>query len=154
MDHYTLQKLSTTFAFGVPNIKLQDNKGLYAELENKNVSDVDLSTANSLLEQILLVKTDGSGVLTFDLSSSGISSAFYENFDEERYSVHYSDGTIEDLTSDQFVLSDDGQTVTINGLKTSESNIVVSSTLKKTDLKSKQKDYKKSKIKLKKLLLE
>ena len=38
---------------------------------------------------------------------------------------------IEDLTSDQFVLSDDGQTVTINGLKASESNVVVSSTLKK-----------------------
>ena len=38
-------KISTTFAFGVPNIKVQDNKGLYAELENKNVSDIDLSTA-------------------------------------------------------------------------------------------------------------
>ena len=85
--------------------------------------------------------TDGSGVLTFDLSASGISSAFYETFDEERYSVHYSDGTIEDLTSDQFVLSDDGQTVTINGLKASQSNVVVSSTLKKQGLKSKQKNY-------------
>ena len=39
-------KISTTFAFGVPNIKFEDNKGLYAELENKNVSDIDLSTAN------------------------------------------------------------------------------------------------------------
>ena len=45
------------------------------------------------------------------------------------------------MTSDQFVLSADGQTVTINGLRTSQSNIVVSSTLKKQSLKSKQKDY-------------
>ena len=80
-------------------------------------------------------------MLTFNLASSGISSAFYETFDEERYSVHYSDGEIEDLTSDQFVLSADGQTVTINGLRASQSNIVVSSTLKKQALKSKQKDY-------------
>ena len=45
------------------------------------------------------------------------------------------------MTSDQFVLSADGQTVTINGLRASQSNIVVSSTLKKQALKSKQKDY-------------
>ena len=138
----TAPNLSTLFAFGIPNIKLQDNKGLYAELDNKNVSDIDLSSANLIVgKNITGESSNGSGVLTFDLSASGISSAFYENFDEERYSVHYSDGTIEKLTSDQFVLSDDGQTVTINGLKTSESNVVVSSTLKKTDLKSKQKDY-------------
>ena len=138
----TAPNLSTLFAFGVPNIKLQDNKGLYAELDNKNVSDIDLSSANLIVgKNITGESSNGSGVLTFDLSASGISSAFYENFDEERYSVHYSDGTIENLTSDQFVLSDDGQTVTIHGLKTSESNVVVSSTLKKTDLKSKQKDY-------------
>ena len=43
--------------------------------------------------------------LTFDLAASGISSAFYESFDEERYSVHYGDGSVENLTSDQFVLS-------------------------------------------------
>ena len=46
-----------------------------------------------------------------------------------------SDKTIEDLTSDQFVLSNDGQSVTINGLRTSQSNVVVSTTLKKTSIK-------------------
>ena len=45
------------------------------------------------------------------------------------------------LTSDQFVLSSDGQTVTINGLRNSQSNVVVSTTLKKESLKSKQKNY-------------
>ena len=53
----------------------------------------------------------------------------------------YSDGSIEPLTSEQFVLSDDGQSVTINGLTASQSNIVVSTTLKKESLKSKQKNY-------------
>ena len=71
-----------------PNIKLQDNKGLYAELDNKNVSDIDLSSANLIVgKNITGESSNGSGVLTFDLSASGISSAFYENFDEERYSV-------------------------------------------------------------------
>ena len=135
-------KISTTFAFGVPNIDVEDGKGLYAEITNKNVSDVDLTSSTLLVgKNITGESTDGSGVCTFDLSASGITSAFYESFDEERYSVHYSDGTIEPLTSDQFVLSDEGQSVTINGLTASQSNIVVSTTLKKESLKSKQKNY-------------
>ena len=133
---------TTTFAFGVPNINLNENKGLYAELGNKNVSDIDLSTSNLIVgKNITGETTDGSGVLTFDLAASGISSAFYEGFDAERYSVHYSNGTIEDLTADQFVLGSDGQTVTINGLTASQSNVVVSATLKKQSLKSKVKNY-------------
>ena len=138
-------KISTTFAFGVPNISIGDDNGLYAKIDNKNVSDVNLGSSTLLVgKNITGESTDGSGTLTFNLASSGISSAFYESFDEERYSVHYSDGSIEDLTSDQFVLSADGQTVTINGLETSESNIVVSTTLKKQALKSKVKNFDRS----------
>ena len=133
---------TTTFSFGVPNINLNENKGLYAELGNRNVSDIDLSTANLTVgKNITGESTDGSGVLTFDLAASGISSAFYDSFDEERYSVHYSNGTIEPLTQDQFVLGSDGQTVTINGLTASQTNVVVSTTLKKQALKSKVKNY-------------
>ena len=133
---------TTTFAFGVPNINLNENRGLYAELGNRNVSDIDLSTANLTVgKNITGESTDGSGVLTFDLAASGISSAFYDGFDAERYSVHYSNGLIEDLTADQFVLGSDGQTVTINGLTASQTNVVVSTTLKKQALKSKVKNY-------------
>ena len=145
MKSLNSSKISTTFAFGVPNISVGDDKGLYAKIDNKNVSDINLGSSTLLVgKNITGESTDGSGVLTFNLASSGISSAFYESFDEERYSVHYSDGTIEDLTSDQFVLSADGQTVTINGLETSESNIVVSTTLKKQALKSKVKQFNRS----------
>ena len=113
----TGQSVAPTFKFGVPNINLNENKGLYAELGNKNVSDIDLSTANLTVgANITGESTDGSGILTFDLAASGISSAFYEGFDAERYSVHYSNGSIADLTSDQFVLGANGQSVTINGL--------------------------------------
>ena len=126
----------------MPNINLNENKGLYAELGNKNVSDIDLSTANLTVgANITGESTDGSGILTFDLAASGISSAFYEGFDAERYSVHYSNGSIADLTSDQFVLGANGQSVTINGLLTNQSNVVVSTTLKKQALKSKVKNY-------------
>ena len=138
----TGQSVAPTFRFGVPNINLNENKGLYAQLGNQNVSDIDLSTANLTVgTNITGETTDGSGTLSFDLAASGISSAFYEGFDAERYSVHYSNGTIADLTADQFVLGANGQSVTINGLLTNQSNVVVSTTLKKQALKSKQKNY-------------
>ena len=135
-------KISTTFAFGVPKVSLEDSKGLYSEIENKNVADVFIDNASLIVgKNITGESTNSDGVCTFDLSQSGLTTAFYESFDEERYSVHYSDKTIEPLTPDQFVLSNDGQSVTINGLKASESNIVVSTTLRKQGLKSKQKNY-------------
>jgi len=134
--------VTPTFAFGTPNINLNENKGLYARIGNNNVSDINLSTANLVVgTNITGESTDGNGVLTFDLAASGIGSAFYEAFDEERYSVHYSNGTVEPLTNDQVVLNVDSQSVTINGLTASQSNVVVSTTLKKQALKSKQKNY-------------
>ena len=133
---------TTTFAFGVPNINLNENKGLYAELGNRNVSDISLSTSNLVIGKNITGRTtDANGTLTVNLGNSGISSAFYDNFDAERYSVHYSDGSIEPLTQDQFVLGTDGQSFSINGLTPNESNIVVSTTLKKQSLKSKVKNY-------------
>ena len=117
---------------------------MYAQLPDPNVSSVNLS--DSLLtisEQITGESTDSSGVLTFNTSAiSGISSVFFESFDQERYSIHYSGGGIGTITSDQFVLS--GNTVTISGLSASQSNVVVNTTLVKNGIQSKVKTYNRS----------
>jgi hypothetical protein len=82
-------------------------------------------------------------VLSFDLSAvSGITSAFFASFDQERYSVHYSGGGIGTVTSDQFSIS--GNTVTISGLIPSQSNIVVNTTLVKNGIQSIIKTYDRS----------
>ena len=134
--------ISPTFAFGVATINSNETKGLYAPLGANNISDVNLSNSTLVVSKNITGETtDGSGELTFNVAASGITSAFYENFDAERYTVTYANGSIEGLTSDQFTLGADGQTVTIKGLPTNESNVVVSSTLKKKSIKSKQKDY-------------
>jgi hypothetical protein len=129
---------------GAPIIRNENSGFLYAELPDPNVSSVNLS--DSLLtisEQITGESTDGSGVLTFNTSAiSGISSIFFESFDQERYSVHYSGGGIGTVSSDQFVLS--GNTVTISGLSASQSNVVVNTTLVKNGIQSKVKTYNRS----------
>jgi hypothetical protein len=129
---------------GAPIIRNENSGFLYAQLPDPNVSSVNLS--DSLLtisEQITGQITDSNGVLTFDTSAiSGISSIFFESFDQERYSVHYSGGGIGAITSDQFVLS--GNTITISGLSPSQSSIVVNTTLVKNGIQSKVKTYNKS----------
>ena len=130
----------------VPELKNNDNASLYAKLPDSNISSVDLSDSQlSITRQITGQSTNGSGQLTFNLSSvSGITSAFFDSFDQERYSVHYSGGGIGTITSDSFTLS--GNTVTIEGLLGSQSNVVVNTTLKKNDIQSKIKEYSRSSV--------
>jgi hypothetical protein len=130
---------------GAASIKNEESGFLYAQLPDPNVSSVNLS--DSLLtisEQITGQTTNSSGVLTLNSSQiTGVSSAFFTSFDQERYSVHYNGGGIGTITSDQFVLI--GNTVTISGLRPNEiNNVVVNTTLVKNGIQSKVKTYNKS----------
>jgi hypothetical protein len=136
-----------TITIGAPIIRNQSAGYLYSKLPDSNISSVNLS--NSLLtvsEQLSGQSTDSSGILTFNLSAVvGITSAFFATFDEERYSVHYSDGTIAKITSDQFVLNSGTNTVNINGLVSNQNDVVVNTTLIKNGVKSKVKEFSRSK---------
>jgi len=133
-----------TFALGVPSA--YDKGGLFAPLEEQNVSSVNLAGSNLLVSsQIKTQSTSSTGSLTINVSSTGISSAFFETFDSERYSVFYSDGTVEDLTSDQVTLGSNGQTITFEGLTASQSsNVTVNTTVKKNSITSKTKTFTRS----------
>ena len=133
---------ASSFTLAVPEIDVKNTKGLYAPLGESNISDVSLANSTLIVNRNLTGEsTDGSGTLTADISATGITSAFYEAFDAERYSVTYSSGAIAPLSSSQFVLGADGQSFTINGLATGQSNVVVGSTVKRKDIKSKQKNF-------------
>lgn len=131
---------SATFSFGVPSIRNEENSFLYAKLNHKNVSNLNTSESNlTILRQVTGKSTDINGNLSVTLSDVGITSAFFQPFDEERYSVFYSNGTIADLSEDQFSLSEDSTSFTIRGLLPSRSNIVINTTVKKTSVVTKSK---------------
>ena len=117
---------------------------LYAELPHTNIESLDLT--DSLLQvrvENTSQSTDGSGQL--DLPSLTGTDYVYAPFDEERYTVVYTDGTIDTLTSDQVVLTGGGKGATISGLTVSQSNnVVVHSTQQKAKVKSKQKTLRRS----------
>ena len=135
----------TNFSLGISQVRNSIDGSLYVPLNNTNVASVDLSNSTlAISDQITGQSTNASGVMTFSLAnvSSGITSSFFQAFDEERYTVHYSDGTIATLTADKFILS--GNTVTISGLLPNQTNVVVNVSLLKQTIRSKVKTYNKS----------
>jgi len=138
--------ITVDFRVGETDFSIGDNGGsLFIRFDNDNVSTIDLSSANlPIYDQIDGLSTDALGNLTVNISSVGVSSALFENFDAERYSIHYSDGSIEDLTSDQFNINTDGTEVTFTGLTASETDVTVIATAKKIGLKSKIKQFTRS----------
>jgi len=134
---------SVTFSLGIPNVTSNENSGLYSPLDASNVSDVSLSNSNILVtKQVNERSTNALGTLSIPISAVGISSALFETFDVERYSIHYSDGTVEDLTSDQFSVDSNGTTVTFTGLTPNQSSdVTVNVTVRKISIKNKQKDF-------------
>ena len=126
-----------------PNI--QSGGGLYAPLGNSNISSIDLTGATlTISEQIVDEDTSSTGELEIDLAAVGITSAAYETFDQERYSVTYEDtGAQAPIDSDQFNITNNR--VTINGLRTGLTDkVVVNTTLIKYGVESKIKQYNRS----------
>jgi len=126
--------------------KIRNSKSgfLYSELPHPNVESVDLTDSTLFVrKEDTGQSTDGSGQMT--LPSLTGTDYVYAPFDEERYSVFYTNGTIETLTSDQVVLTGGGKGVTLSGLTAGQSgNVVVHSTHQKSKVKSKQKSLTRS----------
>ena len=132
----------SSFTLGATKVGLSNTKGLYAPLDRSDISDVSLTNSNLIVgSQITGETTNGSGVLSVNISATGISSAFFESYDAERYSVTYSNGTQGIINSSKFILGADGQSFTINDLLANQSNVVVNTTVKKQGIKSKKKDF-------------
>ena len=138
--------ISTSSPFRIKVPKISRNTGLFARLPKKNISDVDTSNSNLIISKQILNKAISSSTITLSSSdglnaSAGITSAFFEPFDAEKYSIQYSDGTTEPLTSDQVVITNGGNNIAFNGLSKSSGNATVNVTLKKIGITSKAKDY-------------
>ena len=132
------------FTVGRPFVR--DRGGLYAPLEETSVSSVELADSNLLVSvQLRQRTTDSVGGLQINVSDTNIANARFEAFDQERYSIHYTDGTIETLSSDQVTISTNGQVLTFTGLTAGQSsNVTVNVTVKKIGITNKSKNLTRS----------
>ena len=127
-----------------PQIVDNDNSGLYTPIEIPNVSDVSLENSELVISTQIKDKTPSSGGLTVNVSDlTGIQTAFFSNFDTQKYSISYSDGTIQKLTSEQVNFEVGSTKLSINGL--SNTACTVNVTVEKQEVKEKNKEFVRSK---------
>ena len=140
----TIANTTTSVSIGAPVVIDRENTGLYAKLTDQNICEVNLS--NSTL-------TISAQTAAFNLTSnstppqeipSGISSSFYTNFDTQKYSLVYEDGSVEPLTRDQFSLIDGSSKVQFSGLSKTTGKAVLNVTVEKQGIVSKSKQFTRS----------
>ena len=146
---------NSTFRIKVPKITDVQESGLFTRLPKRNISIIETSNSNIIISRQLpntaITNSGGTGGGTITVSSQvglaatvGITSAFFEPFDAEKYSIHYTDGTTEPLTSDQVTITNGGNDIVFNGLSKTSGNATVNVTLKKMGITSKSKIFTRS----------
>ena len=134
---------TASISLASPVVVDKEDTGLYAKLGFDNICEVDLANAT-------LAVSSQSAMFTLSANSTiqqiptGITSAFYSNFDTQKYSLVYSDGTIEPLTRDQFELVDAGSKVQFSGLSKNSGNAVLNVTVEKQSITNKTKQFTRS----------
>ena len=114
---------------------------LYSILPHKNISSVGLTGSSLKISAQLTNQTISNNQIVLNASTVsstlGITSAFFDAFDQERYSVVYANGTIAPLSSDSVDATNN--TLTIRNLTNGSATINV--TLVKSGVKNKIKTY-------------
>ena len=140
---------NSTFRIKVPKIVNLRESGLYARLPKKNISLINTANSNLIITRQLPNTPINSSSITLTsqvgiAATVGITSAFFEPFDAEKYSIHYTDGSTEPLTSDQVTITNGGNDIVFSGLSKSSGNATVNVTLKKMGITSKSKIFARS----------
>ena len=134
--------VNVTFSLGIPSIQNEENSYLYAKLNSKNIADVNLSSSDlTVKRQVTGKSTSATGTMSLTLSEVGITSAYFQPYNSERYSIFYEDGSIDQLSSEKVSLSSNSTVVQFTGLQANKANIVVNATVKKNAIRNKQKLY-------------
>ena len=132
--------LETTVRLTESQILNQDNSFLYAVMEEKNIVKADLANSNLIYtKKVENLAVDSAGTLTVNTSNLNVPDSSFIAFDQERYSVHYADGTVASLDQTQVNVASDGSRVEFTNLIPNSSGVDVIATAIKTSIKSKTK---------------
>jgi len=141
-------KATGPFRVRVPKVRNLRDSGLFTRLPHRNIASLNTSNSNLIISTQVTGESSSNGsieIITEKALSreSGVTTAFFEPFDAEKYSIHYNNGAIEPLTSDQVSITNGGANLKIDGL-TRNSTLTLNVTLKKLGITSKAKNYTRS----------
>ncbi len=138
--------LTTVSDFSVVKSSLQKtsggnaagNESLYSVMPHFNIESTNLDNANLIIRKGFSVNITNNSTGTI---AAGADEVFLP-FDEERYTLIRSDGSIEVLTKDRFVFSSGLTQLTINGLGSNNTGAQLTATVRKSKIKAKIKSKK------------
>jgi hypothetical protein len=119
-----------------PRLVNSKNSSLVVKLPNDFISNVDLSSSEiQIRKQFVLDITNNRGSVTIsDIDQ------FFQPFDEERYNLVFSNGTVEPLTSEKVTFDSNFKTATLVGLSVaSDTNAILVATIKKVNVEEQSK---------------
>jgi hypothetical protein len=111
-----------------PEVFDNDN-GLLTPLPERNISNVYLETTTITQRRTFKNQTVSNSSLSISISDADV---FFAAFDEDRYLITYSDGTVETLRSDKFAITNNGKTATFIDLSKSSGTVEVVATIQNT----------------------
>jgi hypothetical protein len=115
-----------------------DNESLFSLMPHLNLESSNLDNSNLIIRKgfSVTIANNSTGAI-----AAGANEVFLP-FDEERYTLVRSDGSIEVLTQDRFVFSSGLTQLTINGLGSNDTGAQLTATLRKSKVKAKVKTKK------------
>ena len=128
----------TTSDFKIVRPQIIDgrNSTFVSDMPEIAISSIDLSSSEITTRQQFTFNVSGNSA-TITITSTN---EFFETFDEERYNIAYSDGTIQILKEENLVFTADRKSVTLVGLsKASDTAAIFLGTVKRTEVKSQKK---------------
>ena len=112
---------------------IDDSSYLFTSLPNANISEIDTSESKLIIRRQFSVDIDNNST-SVTLSNKNES---FLDYQDQRYTLLRTDGTIEPLTADKVNISTNGKTITFNGLGTTDYGADLVATILKTNLTSK-----------------
>ena len=150
VNHKSVTAGSHQFSLVVPEVLEYGSNGLYSPLPVENIASLDLANADLTITKQITGKTPSNNELTLNVSdaldtNAGISSVFFEAFDQERYSVtDTTNGRPIAIDFGMFNLGPDAESITFTNLPNNP--VTVNVTLKKQSVTNKVKDFTRSAI--------
>lgn len=142
--------IKVRFTTGESKILNQNSSYLYSVLPNTNIESIDLSGSQlTFSSQAIFESLITNNKLTLSISDFSLpqnyGSVKFDTFDVKKYSIHYTDGTQQQLRYDQVSFNNDYTQITFSGIS-NKTVAVVNGTFIKSGIQSKTKIYKKSNI--------
>lgn len=129
----------------VSPIVFSQNSSLLTPLNDSNISTLSLEENEILQRRLFTNKTVGGNSVSVTIDPTDVD-VYFASFDEDRFVITYSDGTIEPMRRDKYSLSGDGKTLTFYGLTKATGTCDIIATVVNRKPNSKQKRINKTSV--------